>query len=86
VIRRVVVDPDVATDGLPAEVDVVVGPIEVEPHEPREVVVASRDPERLAEAGRLGVHRLVVDDPTAAAEALVELCRDLAHRGGQPTG
>jgi hypothetical protein len=75
-VRRVDVDPDVVLGHLSEGIEVVVdrSPLDPSPFAPHEVLVVSADPERLAEAGRLGLHRLVAvggEDPTAAVVELV---------------
>jgi hypothetical protein len=87
-VIRLLVDAGVPVSGLPGGVEVVVieGPLAaaVGDGPAGDIVVASADPEILAEAGRLGAHRLVVDDPAATAAVLTELVADLTHRSSPP--
>ncbi len=54
-------------------------PVDVGP----DTLVVSADPDVLAEAGRRGAQRLVVDDPDAAAAALDEFVALLTHRSSR---
>jgi hypothetical protein len=76
-VRRIVVDPDLedALGPQPEGVEVGVGgSLEPTPFESHEVLVVSADPERLEEAGRQGLHRIVAGDaPATTAEAVAEL-------------
>jgi hypothetical protein len=74
-IRRVVADLALDPGLLPDDVELSPdGPLDPAPFEAHEVLVASDDPERLAEAGRLGLQRLVPgDDPEATSAAVAEL-------------
>jgi hypothetical protein len=74
-VHRVVVDPGLALGPLPEGVDVewADGALDLGPWAPNEVLVVSADEARLAEAGDLGVHRVVVSggDLTAVVEELL---------------
>jgi hypothetical protein len=70
-IRRVVVaDLDLEL----ADVELVRPPVDLGGHRPEEVLLVTADEEQLAEAGVLGVHRLLPgEDAGATAAAIVEL-------------
>jgi len=71
-VRRILVD-DAVDLGSPAdgvEVQPAVAPLDLGPWAPNEVLVVTGDEELLAEAGALGVHRIVVDEPAATAGAV----------------
>ena len=74
-VRRIVIDPDLDLILGPQPKGVeVVDELDPAPFAPHEVLLVSADPERLAEAGRQGIHRLVADDdPRATADAVDEL-------------
>jgi hypothetical protein len=76
-VRRIVVDPDLdlAIGPQPEGVEVGVGgALDPAPFEPHEVLLVSADEDRLVEAGRLGIHRVVADDdPRTTADAVDEL-------------
>jgi hypothetical protein len=48
-----------------------------------DTLVVSADPEVLAEAGRLGAHRFVLDDPNTVPDGLAELVAHLTHRSSR---
>ena len=92
-IRRVLVDPGLGVDLGPQpealEVGAAGSPLDVAGFEPHEILVVAGDPELLAEAGRLGLQRLVAaDDRSATSSAVAELVELLArpepeqHPGG----
>jgi hypothetical protein len=76
-VRRIVLDLDLdlALGPQPEGVEVGIGGLlEPAPFEAHEVLLVSADPERLAEAGRLGVNRLVAAaDPVATVATVDEL-------------
>jgi hypothetical protein len=50
-----------------------------------DTLVVSADPAVLAEAGRLGAHRFVLDDPNTVPDGLAELVAHLTKRSsGDP--
>jgi len=75
-VRRIVVDPDLGLTLGPQPEGIEVGvarrPLDPAPLEPNEVLVVSADQGLLAEAGRLGVQRVVAGDDPAATEAAVQ--------------
>jgi acetyl esterase/lipase len=80
-IRCVLVEGalDLAIDGV--DVRVASSPLDLGGQAPREVLVVSADEELLAEAGRLGAHRLSAAGPEVTAAAALELCRELDRPG-----
>jgi hypothetical protein len=80
-IRCVLVEPglDLALDDV--DVRAASSPLDLGGHDPREVLVVSADEEVLAEAGRLGAHRLLAaEDPEVTAVAARQLCAELTVR------
>lgn len=79
-IRRVLVDPglELVVDG--AEVGPASSPLDLGGHDPHEVLVVSADAALLAEAGGLGLHRLLPAGPEVTAAAALELGRELDRR------
>jgi hypothetical protein len=78
-IRCVLVDGalDLAIDAVDIEVRVASSPLDLDGQAPHEVLVVSADEGLLAEAGRLGAHRVLAAGPEATAAAALELCREL---------
>lgn len=78
-VRCVLVDAELDLGGLGDEVEVrpAASPLDLGPWGAREVLVVSADPDLLAAAGALGVHRLIATDPEATGAAVAELCREL---------
>ena len=79
VIRCVLADEELDLSDLDRGVEVrsVTAILETAPWVDHEVLVVSADPEVLAEAGTLGLNRLIVTDPGPTAAAVLELCREL---------
>jgi len=78
VIRCVLVDGGLEPGDLDGiEVRTVAGPLDPGPWAAHEVLVVSVDDDRMAEAGVLGLHRLLATDPAATAAAVAELCAEL---------
>ncbi len=78
-IRCVLVDGvfDLAIEDVEIDVRVASAPLDLGGQAPHEVLVVSADEELLAEAGRLGAHRLLAAGAEATAAAALELCREL---------
>lgn len=77
-IRRVLDDVGLDRSELDGvEVLAASAPLDPAPWEPHEVLLVSRDEERLAAAGAVGINRLVATDPAMTTEAVAELCREL---------
>ena len=78
-IRRVLADGELDLSGLDEGVEVrpLTGPLDPSPWAAHEVLVVSADPGVLAEAGALGLNRLVATEPGATTPAVLELCREL---------
>ena len=78
-IRGVFDDVGLDLSGLDEGVEVrkLTGPLDPTPSAATEVLVVSVDPGVLAEAGALGLNRLVATDPGATTAAVLELCREL---------
>ena len=81
-IRRVLVDRALALVIADVDVGAASSPLDLGGEAPHEVLVVSADQEVLAEAGRLGAHRLLAAGPEVTAAAAVELCRELDRRAG----
>ena len=78
-IRCVLVDRvfDLAIDDVEIDVRVALSPLDLGGQAPHQVLVVSADEELLAEAGRLGAHRLLAAGAEVTAAAALELCREL---------
>lgn len=85
-IRCMLVDGvfDLAIDDVEIDVRVASSPLDLGGQAPHEVLVVSADEELLAEAGRLGAHRLLAAGAEVTAAAALELCRELDRLPADP--
>jgi hypothetical protein len=78
VIRRVLDDVGLDLSELEGvEVEASSAALDPAPWAPHEVLLVSRDADRLAAAYTLGLNRLVAAEPGVTAAALGELCQEL---------
>jgi hypothetical protein len=71
-VRRLLVDDalDLGPQAAGVERELAIAPLDLGPWAPNEVLLVSADAELLAEAGALGIHRIVADEPAATAGAV----------------